>query len=88
MARNEEEENLGGTSTTPSTTTRLRVRPDPFLLVCRGFSVVTSLTAILCIGVNVISAIRSFQDGSDVLLLPLLAVFVCICAQNLIQLKY
>ncbi|KAL6209455.1 hypothetical protein ACLB2K_020397 [Fragaria x ananassa] len=46
--------------------TRLRVRPDPFLVVCRCFSVVTALTAILCIVVNVLSAIRSFKDGSDI----------------------
>ncbi|XP_041011795.1 uncharacterized protein LOC121255501 isoform X2 [Juglans microcarpa x Juglans regia] len=64
MSRNEEEESLGGTS--PTTSTTIRVRSDPFLLVCRGFSVITSLTAILCIVVNVLSAIRSFEDGSDI----------------------
>ncbi|KAF5448431.1 hypothetical protein F2P56_028967 [Juglans regia] len=64
MSRNEEEESLGGTSTNTSTATR--VRSDPFLLVCRGFSVITALTAILCIVVNVLSAIRSFEDGSDI----------------------
>ncbi|KAB2634865.1 hypothetical protein D8674_038063 [Pyrus ussuriensis x Pyrus communis] len=53
------------TSPVPSTT-RLRVRPDPFLICCRCFSVLTALTAILCIVVNVFSAIQSFTDGSDV----------------------
>ncbi|KAK2662878.1 hypothetical protein Ddye_001452 [Dipteronia dyeriana] len=41
-------------------------RPDPLLVVCRCFSVLTCLTAILCIGVNVYSAVRSFKDGSDI----------------------
>ncbi|KAG2704979.1 hypothetical protein I3760_05G030700 [Carya illinoinensis] len=66
MPRNEEEESLGRTSPTTSGTVRLRVRTDPFLLVCRGFSVITSLTAILCIAVNLMSAIRSFEEGSDI----------------------
>ncbi|XP_062021667.1 uncharacterized protein LOC133738219 [Rosa rugosa] len=53
--------------TSPSSSgSRLRVRPDPFLVVCRFFSVITALTAILCIVVNVLSAIRSFTDGSDI----------------------
>lgn len=41
-------------------------RADPFLVVCRCFSVITALTAILCIAVNVLSAVQSFKDGSDV----------------------
>ncbi|KAI4318722.1 hypothetical protein MLD38_032393 [Melastoma candidum] len=45
---------------------RLRARPDPFLVVCRCFSVVTSIVAVLCIVVNVLSAIRSFEEGYDV----------------------
>ncbi|KAM7250567.1 hypothetical protein ACFE04_022450 [Oxalis oulophora] len=50
---------------------RVRVRQrlrntDPFLVVCRCFSFVTSITAILCIAVNILSAIRSFKNGSDV----------------------
>jgi len=47
----------------------LRPGPDPFLIVCSCFSVVTALSAILCIVVNVLSAIRTFKrikDGSDV----------------------
>ncbi|KAK6945822.1 hypothetical protein RJ641_013366 [Dillenia turbinata] len=44
---------------------RLRVR-DPFLVVCRCFSVLTGVAAIACIVVNILSAIRSFKDGSDV----------------------
>lgn len=35
-------------------------RVDPLLVTCRFFSIVTTLTAILCIVSNVISAIRSF----------------------------
>ncbi|KAK9943097.1 hypothetical protein M0R45_008716 [Rubus argutus] len=49
-----------------SSSGRLRVRTDPFLVVCRCFSVITALTAVLCIVVNVLSAIRSFEDGSDI----------------------
>ncbi|XP_010277505.1 PREDICTED: uncharacterized protein LOC104611919 isoform X1 [Nelumbo nucifera] len=45
---------------------RLRLRADPFLLACRCFSVLTSLTAILCISVNVLSAVRSFKNESDI----------------------
>ncbi|KAM6576483.1 hypothetical protein CsatB_028320 [Cannabis sativa] len=49
-----------------SSNTVLRRRPDPFLLVWRFFSVITALVAILCIVVNVLSAIRSFKNGSDI----------------------
>ncbi|OWM87725.1 hypothetical protein CDL15_Pgr016421 [Punica granatum] len=49
---------------------RIRSRPDPLLVVCRCFSVITSISAILCIAVNIWSAIRSFKGGYDVLLLP------------------
>nr|XP_048336105.1 uncharacterized protein LOC107427886 [Ziziphus jujuba var. spinosa] len=59
-------ENLTRVSSTSGGSTRLRTRPDPFLVVCKCFSVITSLTAILCIAVNILSAIRSFKDGSDV----------------------
>ncbi|CAM8977222.1 unnamed protein product [Rhodiola kirilowii] len=45
---------------------RVRTRGDPFLIVCRCFSVITALTALLCIAANVLSAIRSFKNGSDV----------------------
>ncbi|KAL6964222.1 hypothetical protein U1Q18_035280 [Sarracenia purpurea var. burkii] len=45
---------------------RVRARPDPFLVICRCFSVITSLAAILCIAVNVLSAVRSFQNVSDI----------------------
>ncbi|XP_074285993.1 uncharacterized protein LOC141611368 [Silene latifolia] len=44
----------------------LRRRNDPFLIVCRCFSLITALSAILCIAVNVLSAVRSFKNGSDV----------------------
>lgn len=42
----------------------VRSRADPVLIVCKCFSFVTALTAILCILVNVLSAIRSFKDGA------------------------
>ncbi|XP_022896217.1 uncharacterized protein LOC111410207 isoform X2 [Olea europaea var. sylvestris] len=45
---------------------RLRSRPDSFLILWRCFSVITSLAAILCIAVNVLSAVRSFKNGSDI----------------------
>ncbi|KAF5185878.1 Golgi apparatus membrane protein tvp15 [Thalictrum thalictroides] len=41
-------------------------RTDPFLVVCKCFRVITSLIAILCIAVNVLSAIRSFKERSDI----------------------
>ncbi|KAL6494601.1 hypothetical protein OROGR_031401 [Orobanche gracilis] len=45
---------------------RIRTRPDGFLIACRCFSLITSLASILCIAVNVLSAVRSFKKGSDV----------------------
>lgn len=71
MGRNGEGESVARTSSSSgnsnSNNTILRTRLDPFLIVCKGFSVITALTAVLCIAVNVLSAIRSFKDGSDVL---------------------
>ncbi|XVE49472.1 hypothetical protein DITRI_Ditri01bG0085000 [Diplodiscus trichospermus] len=66
MARNGDPENSEGVLPRASSSARLRARPDPFLVVCRCFSLITSLTAILCIAVNVLSAVRSFKNGSDV----------------------
>ncbi|MQL90590.1 hypothetical protein Taro_023186 [Colocasia esculenta] len=40
--------------------------PDPVLVVCRCFSLVTAATALLCVAVNALSAVRSFKDGNDV----------------------
>ncbi|CAA0807367.1 Unknown protein [Striga hermonthica] len=45
---------------------RIRSRPDSFLIACRCFSFITSLAGILCIAVNVLSAVRSFKNGSDI----------------------
>ena len=56
-----------------------RTGPDPLLVVCRCFSFVTALAAILCIAVNVLSAIRSFKNGYDVISLFLDSVFIYIC---------
>lgn len=70
----------GGDSTvprlSPNSSTRLRTGPDPFLVVCKCFSILTSLTAILCIAVNVLSAVRSFKDGSDVRTLSLSLCYI------------
>lgn len=41
-------------------------RPDPFLVLCRCFSVLTAISAILCVIANVFSAIHSFSSGEDV----------------------
>ncbi|XP_009368304.1 uncharacterized protein LOC103957811 [Pyrus x bretschneideri] len=60
------ESGLGQRTSPVSNTTTPRARPDPFLIFCRCFSVLTALTALLCIVVNVFSAIQSFSDGSDV----------------------
>nr|AEJ20973.1 unknown protein [Caragana jubata] len=54
----------------PSTTTddnrKVRRRPDLFLSLCRFFRLITAFAAILCIVANVLSAIRSFKNQSDV----------------------
>ncbi|CAK9162488.1 unnamed protein product [Ilex paraguariensis] len=67
MARDEEGENSERGSNGSSTKiSRLRTRPDPFLVACRCFGFITSVTAILCIAVNILSAVRSFRNGSDI----------------------
>lgn len=43
-----------------------RAGSDPLLIVCGCFSVVTVATALLCVAVNVVSAVQSFRAGSDV----------------------
>jgi hypothetical protein len=43
---------------------------DPLLIVCRCFGVVTAATALLCVAVNVLSAVHSFRSGTDVRPLP------------------
>ncbi|XP_015576936.1 uncharacterized protein LOC8266897 [Ricinus communis] len=73
MGRNGNGEGSGGGGgaggeTVPrlGSSSRVRRGADPLLVVCRCFSFVTALTAILCIAVNALSAVRSFRDGSDV----------------------
>ncbi|GMI83754.1 hypothetical protein like AT4G33625 [Hibiscus trionum] len=68
MSRNGDPEPEGGEPVLPRppSSAIVRPRPDPFLVVCRCFSLITSLTAILCIAVNVLSAVRSFKNESDV----------------------
>ncbi|XP_058190562.1 uncharacterized protein LOC131307856 [Rhododendron vialii] len=39
---------------------------DAFMVVCRCFSVVTAVAALLCIAVNVLYAVRSFMNESDI----------------------
>lgn len=53
-------------SSSATTTARIGRRADPFLVVCGCFSFITALAAILCIAVNVLSAIRSFKNQSTV----------------------
>lgn len=45
---------------------RSRSRSDAFLLICRFFNFTTALAALLCIVVNVLSAIRSFKHDLDI----------------------
>ncbi|XP_039140149.1 uncharacterized protein LOC120277391 isoform X1 [Dioscorea cayenensis subsp. rotundata] len=45
---------------------RIRPPPDPLLIICRCFSFLTAVIALLCVFVNVLSAVRSFRDGSDI----------------------
>ncbi|KAL1215842.1 hypothetical protein V5N11_024374 [Cardamine amara subsp. amara] len=63
--RTEEIEETPAGPSTGSLTSRVGKRADPFLVVCRCFSVVTSLIAILCVVVNVLAAVRSFRDSHD-----------------------
>lgn len=52
---------------------------DAFLVVCRCFSVVTAIAAVLCVAVNVLYAVRSFMHLSDVISLTLsLCTLLCI----------
>ncbi|XP_004485612.1 uncharacterized protein [Cicer arietinum] len=53
-------------SSSATTTARIGRRADPFLVVCGCFSFITALAAILCIAVNVLSAIRSFKNQSTI----------------------
>jgi len=68
MARDEEVEGensqRGGNGGTNGV--RVRLRPDPFLVVCRVFGVITAFAALLCIATNVLSAIRAFTTQSDI----------------------
>ncbi|KAG6767497.1 hypothetical protein POTOM_028702 [Populus tomentosa] len=66
MERNEETVPLPPSPRESLSSLRARSGPDLFLVICRCFSVVTALTAILCIAVNLLSAIQSFKNGSDV----------------------
>lgn len=74
---------------------RLSNRADPFLVVCRCFSFVTSLIAILCVVVNVLAAIRSFRDSHDVCLAislslshSLILSFVCFVSWYSYSMEY
>jgi len=72
MPREEDEENSGVPILLPSSsssTRRVERRADPFLIVCRCFSFITSLAAILCVAVNVLSAVRSFKNPNTVSIL-------------------
>jgi hypothetical protein len=44
----------------------VRAGSDLLLIVCGYFSVVTAATTLLCVAVNIVSAVQSFCDGSDV----------------------
>lgn len=58
--------NSNASSTAAAAAARARQRPDPFLVVCRCFSFITIVAALFCIAVNVLSAVRSFKNGSDI----------------------
>lgn len=58
--------NSGGGGSSSTNGARVRTRPDPFLITCRCFSFITCLASILCIVVNVLSAIRSFKNNYDI----------------------
>ena len=67
MERRAEDNEETGEPSGEAIRSRLSNRADPFLVVCRCFSFVTSLVAILCVVVNVLAAIRSFRDSHDVI---------------------
>lgn len=69
MPREEDEKNGGVPvlrTSSSSSTGRVERRADPFLIVCRCFSLITALAAILCIAVNVLSAVRSFKNTNTI----------------------
>ncbi|KAH7278641.1 hypothetical protein KP509_38G050200 [Ceratopteris richardii] len=41
-------------------------REDSFLTVCRCFSGITAISALLCVVANVFSAIHAFKNGNDI----------------------
>ncbi|KAI9120308.1 hypothetical protein K1719_007341 [Acacia pycnantha] len=45
---------------------RVRARPGPLVVACKTFGFFTSLAAILCLVVNVLSAIKSFRHLSGI----------------------
>ncbi|KAF6160606.1 hypothetical protein GIB67_019546, partial [Kingdonia uniflora] len=63
MARTNVDDEENQTQNAP---TRVSTRRDPLVFVCRVFGILTSLIAILCVFVNVVSAIRSFHNVSNV----------------------
>ncbi|EOA18393.1 hypothetical protein CARUB_v10006924mg [Capsella rubella] len=65
MDRTDEIEETPAGPSPRSAKLKLGNRADPFLVVCRCFSLVTSLIAILCVVVNVLAAVRSFRDSHD-----------------------
>ncbi|KAL5198554.1 hypothetical protein ABZP36_002066 [Zizania latifolia] len=56
----------GGGDTPRRRRRRPRSRSDPLLIVCGCFSIVTAAIAILCVAVNVLSAVQSFRAGLDI----------------------
>ncbi|WJX22080.1 hypothetical protein P8452_11422 [Trifolium repens] len=70
MPREGDEENeavvLLPPTSSSNNTRRVGQRTDPFLIVCRCFSLITALALILCIAVNVLSAVRSFRNQNTI----------------------
>ncbi|KAJ8645564.1 hypothetical protein MRB53_007312 [Persea americana] len=66
MARNAEESTSQTQRPPTPRSARIISRADPLLIICRCFSFLTALIAILCVFVNALSAVRSFKNGSDV----------------------
>ncbi|KAG1347921.1 Golgi apparatus membrane protein TVP15 [Cocos nucifera] len=66
MARNTEAGEASQRPPPDAASVRIRARADPLLIICRGFSFLTALIAVLCVFVNVLSAVQSFKNGSDI----------------------
>ncbi|KAL9238491.1 hypothetical protein vseg_012906 [Gypsophila vaccaria] len=53
-------------SSSPDNDVPLERKTGAFLIICKCFSILTAISAILCIAVNVLAAVLSFKNNSDI----------------------